>query len=205
MSKEVKHHTKPHAEQKHEPSKFSLFKHKIANVFKEIVEAPPVVVEKQEPVQEDVHIVQKDESKSVIEEEEIDEDDLQAQEREKTRDMIHEYITSNLNDAVSKWKETGDVGLHLEPPVPLREKVKSFWSKLKEKSSPIAAKLRGQIEDVAEKVSARMKKAEHTGQKIDSDVIVKEEWNRVLEKMESISSPSEREEIEKIYKELAGE
>jgi len=233
MGKEIshKHGNKEHHEHnvEHKPehhvkneSKFSLFKHRIAGMFKDIVEAPPEPVAEETPAEglrgeDDIHIVQfggnvavKEEAKikkkgEEPEDDEIDEDGLRTQEREKTREMIHEHIASKLNEAVSKWKETGDVGLHLEPPVPLREKVKGILSKIKTKSAPLSVMLKSRMDEVMEKVSARMKKAEHSGEKVNTDDVVKEEWTKVLAKVESVTGPSERDEIEKIYKQLGGE
>ncbi len=223
MGKEInhKHHKAAHKPVHHnkQESKFSLFKHKIANMFRNIVEAPPEPVVEEKEVAEavrgedDIRIVQFDEksavkteiAKKVEEPEEIDEDDLREQEREDTRKLIHDHITGKLSEAVSKWKETGDVGVHLEPPVPLREKVKSLLSRMKTKSAPLSAMLKNKAEEVMEKVAARMKKAEHSGEKVNSDDVVKEEWTKVLAKAESVSGQPEREEIEKIYKQLSEE
>ena len=219
MGKEISHkHEKHHKSEHHEKkeSKFSLFKHKLAGIFREIVEAPPEpVVEKKssEELQgDDIRIIQFGDKVAVKEESEVeklpedaDEDDLREKEREDTRKMIHEHITGRLNEAVSKWKETGDVGIHLEPPVPLREKVKGLLSKMKTKSAPLSLMLKNRAEEVMEKVAARMKKAEHSGEKVNTDEIVKEEWTKVLTKVESVSHKPEREEIEKIYKQLSGE
>ncbi len=202
MNKKVEHHKKEHHEKSHheavshKPSKFSLFKHKIASIFKEIVEAPP---EEIKPMQE---LEVKEEVKPVPEEE-LDEDELEEKELEKHRDVLHEEILENLNSAVSRWKETGDVGIHFEAPVPLREKVKFLLSGIK--SSALSSKLKNKMDEVVEKVSLRLKKAESSGQKVNSELVVKDEWKKVLQKMESVSGPSEREEIEKIYKELVGE
>ena len=219
MGKEISHkHEKHHKSEHHEKkeSKFSLFKHKLAGIFREIVEAPPEpVVEKKssgELLGDDIRIIQFGDKVAVKEESEVeklpedaDEDDLREKEREDTRKMIHEHITGRLNEAVSKWKETGDVGIHLEPPVPLREKVKGLLSKMKTKSAPLSLMLKNRAEEVMEKVAARMKKAEHSGEKVNTDEIVKEEWTKVLTKVESVSHKPEREEIEKIYKQLSGE
>lgn len=235
---EVKHgHDKAHAEHhqhKHhepkrsEPSKFSLFKHQVADLFKEIVEDVPEPKVEQEiekevdsdtiehgiritaetnalPEKEVSRVKEKEMLKDAEIEEELTAEEIKKQEREETRQRIHEHIVGNLNSAVSKWKETGDIGVHLEPPVPLKDKVKSFLSKMKEKSSPVAAKLMTQIEEVAEKVSARLRRAEHSGEKIDTDVVVKEEWTKVLKKLDGMGNASERDEIEKIYKQLSGE
>ena len=218
MGKEVSHkhhneHKAAHEEKKE--SRFSLFRHKIAGVFREAVEAPPEPVVEEKSVEEfrgedDVHIVQfgdkveAEEQKSVVEEE-LDETDLKEREREDTRKLIHEHIAGKLSEAVSKWKETGDIGVNLEPPVPLGEKVKGFLSRMKTKSAPLSAMLKNKAEEVMERVSARMKKAEHLGEKVNTDEVVREEWTKVLSKVEAVSGESERDEIEKIYKQLSGE
>jgi hypothetical protein len=220
----VQHHEQ-HSKQHTEPSKFSLFKHQVADLFKEIIEDVPeeqpeelnpekeveteriehgirITAETDAVSEKEIEEVRKVEE---IADEELDEEQLKKQEREEMRGRIHDHIINNLNNAVSKWKETGDIGIHLEPPVPLKDRVKSFLLKVKEKSSPVALKLKNQIEEVAEKVSARLKKAEHSGEKIDADVVVKEEWTKVLKKLDAMSPPAERDEIEKIYKQLSGD
>src|SRR5574342_410555 len=236
---EVKHghehnkaHTEHHQHKHHEakqaaPSKFSLFKHQVADLFKEIIEdipEEPKIEEKLEEIESDesgiritaetnalpekeIHKASRVKEKEILKDAEIEEEltaeEIKKQEREEMRERIHEHIVGNLNSAVSKWKETGDIGMHLEPPVPLKDKVKSFLSKVKEKSSPVAAKLKMQIEEVAEKVAARLKKAEHAGEKVDTDVVVKEEWTKVLKKLDGMGNAVERDEIEKIYKQLS--
>ncbi len=208
-----------HEPRQHTPSKFSLFKHRVADVFKDIVEAPPIeknetpteidAAEKESGVIEHgiritAETTDAKEVDRVVEVEELDEDATLQDEREKTREMIHEHIVGKLNSAVAQWKETGNIGVNLEPPVPLKDKVKLIWSRMKEKGTPLAARLKQEIGLVAEKVSSRLKRAEQKGEKTNSDELVKDEWQQVLKKMES-ASPSERDEIEKIYKELSGE
>jgi hypothetical protein len=219
MGKEVshKHHKETHKAEHHEKeeSRFSLFRHRIADMFREAVEPPSeTVVEEKEAVEEvrsgdDVHIVQFGDKVEVkeekVEDEEPDEDDSLAQEREDTRKRIHEHITGRLSEAVSKWKETGDVGVNLELPVPLKEKVKGLLSKMKTRSAPLSAMLKNKAEEVMETVHSRLKKAEQLGEKVNADDVVREEWTKVLSKVESVSGKSDREEIEKIYKQLSGE
>jgi putative NIF3 family GTP cyclohydrolase 1 type 2 len=226
----AEHHKHPDP-RRSAPSKFSLFKHRVADLFKEIVEDVPeepklenkigevepegiengirITAEANSAPEKEAYEVSRIKEKEVIKDVEIDEEltreEMKQQEREEMRQRIHEHIVGNLNSAVSKWKETGDLGVHIEPPVPLKDKVKSFLSKVKEKSSPVAAKLKSQIEEVAEKVSARLKKAEHAGEKVDADVVVKEEWTKVLKKLDGLGNAAERDEIEKIYKQLSSE
>lgn len=218
---EEHHNSEHHTHHAHKPaSKISSLKHKMADLFKEIVVAPPeekaeelVETPEREFVEHGIRVtaetddspVKEVEAVKVEEVEELDEDDLRNQEREKTREMIHEHIVGKLNSAVAQWKETGDVGMKLEPPVPLREKVKSMWSHMMEKSAPLAAKLKHEIEQVADKVAARLKKAEQKGEKLNPDIVVKDEWSQVLKKLDSMAGPSERDEIEKIYKQLGGQ
>jgi hypothetical protein len=223
-------HNQHKRHEKHsEPSKFSLFKHRVADLFKEIVEDVPeepkvedkigeiesgesgirITAETNALLEKELREVSRVKGKEILKDAEIEEElnaeEIKKQEREETRQRIHEHIVGNLNSAVSKWKETGDIGVHLEPPVPLKDKVKSFLLKVKEKSSPVAAKLKNRIEEVAEKVSARLKKAEHAGEKVDADIVVKEEWTKVLKKLDGMGNAAERDEIEKIYKQLSGE
>jgi len=227
----AEHHTHhaehPHHEHKKEPSKFSLFRHKIAGLFNDIVEAPPEPIKAPEPKFVDAEIrVTAEESNlperehkvritadtdakvELPEDEEVDEEELKNQEREEMREKIHEHIVKNLNDAVSHWKETGELGVHLEPPVPLHEKisekVKFAWSKMKPASAAISLKLKNQMEEVVEKVASRIRRAEAKGEKVDAVIVIEDEWKNVLRKIESVSAPSERDEIEKIYKQLAG-
>ncbi|MEM3154603.1 MAG: hypothetical protein QW165_03515 [Candidatus Woesearchaeota archaeon] len=225
MGKEVNHpHRKLHKHREHhektQPSKLSLFKHRVADLFKEIVEDVPEdtkSVELSEEVTGGIRITaetnelpekEKVGEKEILETAEIEElsaDELKQQEREEMRQRIHEHIVTNLNSAVARWKETGEIGIHLEPPVPLKEKVKSFLSKVKAKSSPVASKLKSRVEEVAEKVAARVKQAKKSGEQLDEDVVVKEEWTKVLQKLDSMGSAAERDEIEKIYKQLSGD
>jgi hypothetical protein len=225
----AEHHPHKHHEKRSKPSKFSLFKHRVADLFKEIVEdvpEEPKIEDKLEEIEsnesgiritaetnalpeKELREVSRVKEKEILKDAEIEEEltaeEIKRQEREEMRERIHEHIVGNLNSAVSKWKETGEIGVHLEPPVPLKDKVRSFLSKVKEKSSPVAAKLKMQIEEVAERVAARLKKAEHTGEKVDADVVVKEEWTKVLKKLDGMGNAAERDEIEKIYKQLSGE
>ncbi len=193
--RKVNHHRNVKHKEAHKPSRFSLFKHKIASIFKEIVEVPP---EEIKPVE-----LEPVETAAVVQKEPEEEVDDEPSEEEKPNEL-HREILSSLNEAVARWKETGEVGVHLEAPVPLREKVKTFLSNITHRGSPISAKLKDRIEEVAEKVSLRVKKAEVSGENVDTNSIVRDEWKNILEKMESVSKRSERAEIEKIYKELVG-
>ncbi len=195
--------------------RFSLFKSRISGLFKDIVEVPPEELKPEEEFSEesdipeikmmgddgdDVKVVPEEEKE--VEEDESDEEVLREQERENMRDKIHEHIVSNLNDAVAKWKETGELGVNLEPPVPLKDKVRGVWERMKPASFAISAKLKNYADEVILKVSSRLKKAEVEGHPVDAEVVIEEEWGRVLKKIEAVSSSSERDEIEKIYKEL---
>jgi len=212
-----KEHQEAHPEQQL-PSKFSLFKNRISGLFKEIVEVPPEEIKPKEEFVEESDVpeikmfgedgtnikVVPEEEKEIEkpDEEEPDEDILLEQERENTREKIHEHIVNNLNEAVAKWKETGEVGMHLEPPVPLKDKMMKVWERMKPASIAISAKLKNYADEVIEKVSSRLKKAEVEGVHVDAEVVIGQEWGRVLKKIEAVSPSSERDEIEKIYKEL---
>jgi len=115
MVKKVKHsHKKSH---KHKKSKFSLFKHRVADAFKEIVDAPPEVVE---------------EIKELIEPEEVEEpEQAEAEAPVEEFDEKRDQILQTLNSAVESWKETGDIGMHLEEPKKLRDRVHNLLVKMK--------------------------------------------------------------------------
>jgi len=182
MGTKVKHKVK-HRTHKRKPSKFSLFSHKIADVFKEIVEVPEEELEKEvvdTPVEEVVE--------SIIEEPE------EVASVEQEYDPLHEEIVQQLNKAASEWKETGDTGLHLTAPVSFRSKIKSFWSKLKH-SDNLSPRLKKRVDEIVNKASVRLANADES--------VVREEWEGMLEKMEEKITSAERLEIEKIYKELS--
>jgi len=171
MARKVKHkHSKHHKKS----SKFSLFRNKIADTFKEIVEAP------EEPIEE---IVEDTEEEVLDPEEKEIEDAIVEEEFDPKRDEILQA----LNIAVDKWKQTGEVGIHLEAPISLREKVRNLLTK-----KPHSQKFN---EPVVEEL---------TEKPINTEKIVREEWQEVVHKIKTFSKPSERDEIEKIYKELGG-
>lgn len=121
---------------------------------------------------------------------------------EEDREVVRSEVMGILGSATSKWKETGDVGVHLEAPKPLKEKVKVFWSKMSVSSASLSKKLKAEMDAVSKRVAAKLKKAQDSGQKVDADKVVREEWEEVLGKMKSVGSSSDRAEIEKIYKQL---
>ncbi len=121
---------------------------------------------------------------------------------EEDREVARSEVMGILGDATSKWKETGDVGVHLEAPKPLKEKVKVFWTKMSVTSASLSKRLKSEMDAVSKRVAAKLKKAQDAGQKVDADKVVREEWEEVLGKMKSVGSSSDRAEIEKIYKEL---
>jgi len=199
-------HHQEHRPQEHhhpeppKPSRFSLFKHKVAGLFKDIVEVPPEELKPKEVVVEEVSPFQ--EIKEEEAEKEVDEESAGEQERERTRQQIHEHIVQNLTQAVSRWKETGEIGMHLEPPVPLSDKMKKVWERIKPASIAVSAKLKMYADEVMEKVSFRLQKAEVEGHHVEPEVVIEQEWGSVLKKIEEVSPSSERDEIEKIYKQL---
>lgn len=212
----VKHHKhEPKHHESHKDGFFSRLSKKFNDAVVDIIEVPEEEKIKEELVEEKVvessfeEVAERlnseaSENKNVIDEiEESDEVEVKQKEREEMRERIHDYIMNNLDSAVKKWKETGDVGVHLDAPVPFRERFKSFIGRFKLKRS-VRQKLETQAELVSSKVVERVEVAEKSGKKVDTERIVREEWKSVVEKMESVSNPSEREEIEKIYKELSG-
>lgn len=111
-------------------------------------------------------------------------------------------ILDTLNTAAKRWKKTGDTGLKLSPHVSMHERVRKMLSRIKI-SPNFTSKLRKSVDDAVKKSSARLKKAEKSGKKVDTAKIVKEEWKAVVERLDSVNT-KEREEIEKIYKQLEG-
>lgn len=195
------HHQEHHHPEPPKPSRFSLFKHKVAGLFKDIVEVPPEEIKLKEEVVEEASPFQeiKEEDEKEVE---VDEESSRENERERTRQQIHEHIVQNLNQAVSRWKETGEIGMHLEPPVPLSDKMKKVWERIKPASVAVSAKLKMYADEVMERVSSRLQKAEVEGHHVEPEVVIEEEWGSVLKKIEKVSTSSERDEIEKIYKQL---
>lgn len=193
------HHKDQHHHELPKPSRFSLFKHKVAGLFKDIVEVPPEELKPKEVVVEEVSPFQEIKEEP---EKEVDEESVREEERERTRQQIHEHIVQNLTQAVSRWKETGEVGLHLEPPVPLSDKMKKVWERIKPASVAVSAKLKMYADEVMKKVSSRLEKAEVEGHHVEPEVVIEQEWGSVLKKIEEVSPSSERDEIEKIYKQL---
>ncbi|VVB81704.1 Uncharacterised protein [uncultured archaeon] len=200
------HEAQEHHPEPPKPSRFSLFKHKVAGLFKDIVEVPPEELKPKEEVVEEVSPFQEIKEEEIEkEEEQVDEDVSVEDERERTRQQIHAHIVQNLNQAVSKWKETGEIGMHLEPPVPLSDRMKAVWDKIRPASAAVSAKLKCYADEVMEKVSSRLQKAEVEGHHVEPEAVIEEEWGTVLKKIEEVSSSSERDEIEKIYKQLIEE
>lgn len=153
------------------------------------------------------HLSDKKESKSseVISSFKSEEDnDFEYDEEDETESKNDKRgeILGLLNEATSKWKESGDTGLHLEPPKSWSERMRGVWSSLEVQSSRLSGRLKILMKEVSERVAARQRAAKEEGKKVESDVIVREEWQTVLEKLEKVSTPSERDEIEKIYKQL---
>jgi hypothetical protein len=80
--------------------------------------------------------------------------------------------------------------------------MRTLWTGMNVQSTRLSGRLKILMHEVSERVAARQKEAKAEGVKVKTDVLVKEEWKNVLTKLESVSTPSEREEIEKIYKQL---
>lgn len=121
--------------------------HKVQDVLKEIVQAPPEPPKQEEETEELAPETSTHAAEQVTEESDQEELEQQSwnEERERKRDMIREEILSKLNHATEQWKETGDVGVHLEPPVPFSEKLKTFLGKVRAGQKTISAKLHGQL------------------------------------------------------------
>ncbi len=211
--KKEQNHKVHHVDKKE--SKVSFFS-KVSAFFAEALKAPPDApkpVSKIEKVDEDVNDASSQyELASHIEGQKMDaqkEDDLDDDSDEDEDDAPDEEsndqkneILSILNEATNKWKESGDTGLHLEPPKSWGERMRTLWSGVNVQSVRLSGRLKVLMHEVSERVAARQKEAKAEGVKIKTDDLVKEEWKSVLTKLESVSTPSEREEIEKIYKQL---
>jgi len=198
-----KHETHEHKESK--PSRLGALFGRVSGFLKETVAAPPE--QKAEPIQDlsPEAFEEKYEEKMMEEQkapEQESDDEPEQQLVTMRNDKLRDEVLGSLNNAVQKWKETGDLGVKLEPPVRLRERVQRFVQRIK--NSNISTRLKKQLDEMFEKVKRRAKKAEDQGQKVNTDQIVKEEWAEVLKRVEKSGSKDEREEIEKIYKELEG-
>lgn len=114
-------------------------------------------------------------------------------------------IVGALSDAAKKWKKTGDTGLRLKPHVTLKERVNQLWSTITTNvSRELSKKLKKHQKEVQKRTQARVKEAEKAGKKVDTARIVREEWRDIVQKMQGSGDDKEREEIEKIYKQLEG-
>lgn len=210
------HHASNHYEKKE--SKSSFFS-KIGAFFSEALKAPPEPkvqtskIEKSDENSNDssaqyelashvdgqkMEVSVKDEDfEDDDSDDDSDEDDAPDEESDGKSEIL-----SILNEATNKWKESGDTGLHLEPPKSWSERMRTLWSGVNVQSTRLSGRLKVLMHEVSERVAARQKEAKAEGVKVKTDNIVKEEWKSVLTKLESVSTPSEREEIEKIYKQL---
>lgn len=114
-------------------------------------------------------------------------------------------ILETLNEAAARWRETGDLGITLKAPVPLRERLARVVSILKKgMSAQVSKRFSKEAPRVRANIEQRIKETESAGQKANTEQIVREEWKEVVEKMMTQSSGSQRAEIEKIYKQLGG-
>jgi hypothetical protein len=208
-----KEHHKSHSNPEKE-SKVSFFS-KVSAFFSEALKAPPEEPKKQISKIEESdgnvkdassqyelasHIdgQKMDASSEVDDDDDSDEDDAPDEESNDGKSEI----LSILNDATNKWKESGDTGLHLEPPKSWSERMRTLWTGVNVQSTRLSGRLKVLMHEVSERVAARQKEAKAEGVKVKTDDLVKEEWKSVLTKLESVSTPSERDEIEKIYKQL---
>jgi len=115
-------------------------------------------------------------------------------------DGSREELLANLSEATSKWKETGDVGVKLKPPVSLKERVRKMWSKVSI-GSGVSSRIKEQWARVLKRSEKKAKEQEQKGKPVNTSQIVRDEWKQVVERLDDTSS-KEREEIEKIYKQL---
>jgi len=215
--KKVKHskvHKKDHHASKEQSEKKVSFFSRIGAFFAEVLKAPPeepkTQFSKVEESEENIRDASSDyelashmdgQSEKIDDydnsDDESDEDDAPDEESSGKSEIL-----SILNEATNKWKESGDVGIHLEPPKSWGERMRTLWSGVNVQSVRLSGRLKILMHEVSERVAARQKEAKAEGVKVKTDDLVKEEWKSVLTKLESVSTPSERDEIEKIYKQL---
>jgi len=178
---------KKNHKKKKKKSRFSLFRHKVSDVFKDMVEPPC------EDICEDIEET-KDETKNEKEEStlkpideqvtEAPEEPEKVEEPEQTPNIdrednaAHEEIVGTLNSAVAEWKQTGEVGLHLEPPVPFSTKLKTFWARVK--PTDVSVKVKDSVNAVASTVASGIEKVK--SMKLPRRPKVKIEPAKVLEK-----------------------
>lgn len=209
------HASKVHHEKKE--SKTSFFS-RIGEFFAEVLKAPPEdskqisKVEKSDDGVKDAssayelasHIEgqKMDAGEKVDDYEDSDDDPDEDDAPDEESNEGKSEILSILNEATNKWKESGDVGIHLEPPKSWGERMRTLWLGVNVQSVRLSSRLKVLMHEVSERVAARQKEAKAEGVKVKTDDLVKEEWKSVLTKLESVSTPSERDEIEKIYKQL---
>lgn len=207
------HNHKVHHVDKKE-SKVSFFS-KVSAFFSEALKAPPEAPKQVSKIEEDDEEIVDASSQYEVasridgqkmdvsgEDDDSDDEDIDEAPDEESNDEGKSEILSILNEATNKWKESGDTGLHLEPPKSWSERMRTLWSGVNVQSTRLSGRLKVLMHEVSERVTARQKEAKAEGVKVKTDDLVKEEWKSVLTKLESVSTPSEREEIEKIYKQL---
>jgi|GEM_PF-2250263 len=219
------HHKTHHSESKensHHKPKSSFFG-RIGAFFSEALKAPPEekkeVIEQQESettiddasakyeLASKGDVQKMDESHSLkndanSDEEDDSDEDVDDNPEEDSKDEKRDEVLSMLNEATNKWKESGDTGLHLEPPKSWGERMRTVWGGMEIQSTRLSGRLKVLMHEVSERVAARQKEAKVEGIKVKTDDLVRDEWKSVLVKLETVSTPSEREEIEKIYKQL---
>ena len=165
--------------------------HKVQDLLKEIVKAPPEPL-KQEEVEETTEPETQIERHETVQEE-PDPEELEEQswkeERERRRDIAREEILSNLNHATEQWKETGDVGIHLEPPVPFSEKIRKLLGKMRANQQILTGKLQVQLSNarsVQQSIAQNLKQVINA--KLEERRVAKEHARLIAEqaKIESI-------------------
>lgn len=198
-----KHHAK------HHQKKHGLFS-KVSMFFREAVKVPTPESEVQETVEEHVPIPEmtpepKSEPIPVVKFKDLPKIPTELPE-DVREEVVSEHapemteLLDNLHAAAENWKKSGELGVHFEPPVSLRERISGFLGKLKR--TPVTIKLEKKSREVTEKVVERVAKEESKGNPVKPEKIIKEEWADVMERVQKAGTSKEREEIEKIYKQL---
>lgn len=187
-------------------SSLKIVTSEVKNFFKEVIEAPPEL-EKQKIFEEEVA-------------EETAEELTLVEEKEECKEVIEipnavddgQEVLAQLNSATSRWKETGDLQVHLEPPVPLRTRMKERLHSWKEKSAPHLHHLHDATKNLLHKFKEHKThnlptppSETHSAPVVQENTVIEQEimadWIAVLGKTKE--NKVDRQEIEQLYKQLS--
>ena len=180
--------------------------HNVKIFLKEAVEAPP------EELKEEVFEDESVEKEFVEELPSVAEVEAHCEDFERSKPVDeHKELLEELNSATSRWKETGDLQVQLEPAIPLRTRMKEVLDKWKEKGAPhvhhlheTAQTLFGKLKSRKVKVAIPVAPTPENKVKVKENTGVEQEimndWIVVLGR--TIPVGEERQEIEQLYKQL---